>query len=153
MCRGEFSSVIVWLKQTCLWNGWKWKTGVKKIAFSLPYWPLNHECLRKNTQIEKNIRKLEVFLYIFRGCKKRTVICIGLRAQKTKNNCKSLIENALKSGNFVTQKWRVFFIFLIIDPFHGDILFLYSWKRRKTKVFLTLSGVIKTDNSLKMSLL
>ena len=68
--------------------------GVKEIASQFPCCPLNRKCLWKknnNNNLEEKPSENQRFsLYFQRGYKSRTVICNGLRAQKTRNNCGAL---------------------------------------------------------------
>ena len=51
MCRSELSAVIARLMSKCLWAGGSGE--LKKIAFSFPCYPVNHESTCNKTQIEK----------------------------------------------------------------------------------------------------
>ena len=55
MHRDELSAEIVPLKFKCLASGWKWYRRVKEITSPFPCSFVNHKCLWKKTQVEKNI--------------------------------------------------------------------------------------------------
>ena len=49
----ELSAAITQLMSKCLWSGWKWYKGYKKIASSFTCCPVNREYSWKKSQVEK----------------------------------------------------------------------------------------------------